>query len=57
MMFFVVRMKPVNDWHYAGKGIMLGDATKKIAWWKPERSNQYRVIWGDLRITDEEKVD
>ena len=49
---FVARMKPENDWHYAGKGVKLGTAEKPICWWKPEGSKTYRVIYGDLSIKD-----
>lgn len=49
---FVTMMTPANDWHYAGAGIKMGDATKAIAWWKPTNSNVYRVIYGDLSAKD-----
>ncbi len=49
---FVMIMKPENDWHYAGEGVKLGETETPIAWWKPEDSDNYRVIWGDMRITD-----
>ena len=51
MKFFML-MKPENDWHYAGKGIKLGSADIPIAWWKPDSSTTYRVIYGDLQIRD-----
>lgn len=50
---FTIGLKQENDWHYAGKGVVLGDAKTPIAWWKPTGLNNYRVIWGDLRITEE----
>ncbi len=49
---FVMKMKPENDWHYAGKGVEYGDSQTPIAWWKPEGSETYRVIWGDLSATN-----
>lgn len=52
-MMFVVGMKPANDWHYAGKNVELGESNTPIAWYKPDGSDVYRVIWGDLRTGDE----
>lgn len=40
-----------NDWHYEGKGAQLGDA-KPICWWKPQGSQTYRVIYGNLSAAD-----
>lgn len=51
-MIFIMGMKQANDWHYAGKGVKSGDADTPIAWWKPNGSEAYRVLWGDLRFTD-----
>jgi hypothetical protein len=50
---FVMTMKPASGWHYAGAGVTLGDADTPIAWWKPDHADDYRVVWGDLDITDE----
>ena len=52
-MMFVMGMKPENDWHYAGKDVPLGDANTPIAWYRPDGSDAYRVIWGDLSTGDE----
>jgi len=41
-----------GDWHYAGKGVKLGDADKAIFWYRPTDSQTYRVIYGDLRVED-----
>ena len=49
-MVFAMKMKPENDWHYAGKGVKLGSADIPIAWWKPDSSETYRVIYGDLQV-------
>lgn len=51
-MRFASTMKPENDFHYAGKGVQLGDAKTPIAWWKPDGAQTYRVIHGDLSIRD-----
>jgi len=40
------------DWHYAGKGVKLGDASKAIFWYRPKDSQTYRVIYGDLHVED-----
>ncbi|MHC4098955.1 MAG: hypothetical protein ACYSUY_19675 [Planctomycetota bacterium] len=51
-MQFVIMMKPENDWHYAGKGVELGDADTAICWYRPQDSETYRVIYGDLSVKD-----
>ncbi|OHB77303.1 MAG: hypothetical protein A2Z25_10640 [Planctomycetes bacterium RBG_16_55_9] len=40
------------DWHYAGSGVKLGDASKPIFWYQPQGSQTYRVIYGDLTVKD-----
>jgi outer membrane lipoprotein-sorting protein len=45
-------MPPGSDWHYAGKGVKLGQADKAIFWYRPAESETYRVIYGDLSIKD-----
>ena len=40
------------EWHYAGAGVKLGDAEKAIVWYRPEGSETYRVIYGDLSVKD-----
>jgi len=49
---FVMMMKPENDWHYAGNGVELGDADTAICWYRPQGSQTYRVIYGDLSVKD-----
>jgi len=41
-----------SDWHYAGKDVQFGDANMAIFWYRPEGSETYRVIYGDLSIKD-----
>jgi outer membrane lipoprotein-sorting protein len=41
-----------DDWHYAGAGVKLGDASKAVFWYQPKGSQTYRVIYGDLSIRD-----
>ena len=50
---FVSAMRPENDWHYVGKGVVRDSGDTPIAWWRPEGSGAYRVIWADLEVTDE----
>jgi len=40
------------DWHYAGGGVRLGDASKAVFWYQPKGSPTYRVIYGDLSVKD-----
>jgi hypothetical protein len=51
-LMFAQQRKVDGSWHYAGDGVRLGDADKPICWWKPEDSNGYRVIYGNLSIGD-----
>ena len=41
-----------DSWHYAGKGVKLGDKTAPVCWCKPKDSKTYRVVYGDLSIKD-----
>jgi hypothetical protein len=43
-----------GDWHYAGKGVTFGDATKAVFWYRRGDAKTYRVIYGDLHIEDVE---
>lgn len=49
---FVMMMRPENDWHYAGEGVEMGDAATPICWYRPQDSQTYRVIYGDLTFED-----
>jgi outer membrane lipoprotein-sorting protein len=52
-MIFFQQLDPSGaDWHYAGKGVKLGDADKAIFWYRPKGSENYRVIFGDLSAED-----
>ncbi len=37
-------------YEYAGKGVKLGDAEKAVFWYRPQDSETYRVIYGDLSV-------
>jgi hypothetical protein len=49
---FVQLLKPENDWRYVGKNVKLGDAESPVCWYRPEGSETYRVIYGDLSVKD-----
>jgi hypothetical protein len=40
------------EWHYAGKGVELGDSEAALFWYQPKDSKTYRVIYGDLSVED-----
>ena len=41
-----------TDAHYAGKGVLFGEAGKPIAWYRPKGAKKYRVIYGDLSVKE-----
>jgi outer membrane lipoprotein-sorting protein len=49
---FVQKLFSESDWHYAGKDVKLGEAEKPICWYRPEGSETYRVIYGDLSVKE-----
>ncbi|MHC4310277.1 MAG: hypothetical protein ACYSSN_10055 [Planctomycetota bacterium] len=49
---FIQLLKAENDWHYVGKGVKLGDAESEVCWYRPDSSETYRVIYGDLSVKD-----
>ena len=51
-MFFLQLLEPEGKYHYAGKGVKLGDADTAIFWYRPEGSDTYRVIYGDLSVKE-----
>ena len=51
-MFFLQLLETDGKYHYAGKGVKLGDADKAIFWYLPEGAETYRVIYGDLSVRD-----
>jgi outer membrane lipoprotein-sorting protein len=52
-MIFFQQLDPYGiDWHYAGSGVKLGDASKAIFWYQPKGSQTYRVIYGNLTVKD-----
>jgi hypothetical protein len=51
-LLFIRFFKGEGEWHYAGKGVKLGEADKAIFWYQPKGSATYRVIYGDLSVKD-----
>ena len=49
---FVQNLPADSDWHYAGKGVKFGGADTPIFWYRPEGSETYRIIFGDLSVKD-----
>ena len=49
---FFQLLKAENDWHYVGKNVKLGDSESPVCWYRPEGSETYRVIYGDLSVKD-----
>jgi len=46
-----------SDWHYAGRGIRLGQAEKPVFWYHRQDMEKYRVIFGDLRVQEVNQQD
>jgi len=51
-MMFHQMLQTLGQCHYAGQGVKLGDASKAIFWYKPQGSENWRVIYGDLSVKD-----
>jgi hypothetical protein len=51
-LMFIRFFKGEGKWHYAGKGVKLGDANTAIFWYRPAGLRRYHVIYGDLTIED-----
>ena len=49
---FVSKLPSESDLHYAGKDAKFGDPETAIFWYRPEGSETYRVIYGDLSVKD-----
>ena len=53
-MTFVVTLPKQADWHYAGRGVLLGAADTPVFWYRPEDAKSYRVIYADLSVSASE---
>ncbi|MHC4726336.1 MAG: hypothetical protein ACYS17_03840 [Planctomycetota bacterium] len=47
---FALRLPADSDFHYNGKDVKFGDAQVAVFWYRPEGSDTYRVIYGDLSV-------
>ncbi len=51
-LLFTRFFKGEGEWTYQGQGVLLGDAETPIFWYRPQDSETYRVIYGDLHVED-----
>ncbi|MEJ2246093.1 MAG: hypothetical protein P8Y80_08485, partial [Acidobacteriota bacterium] len=47
---FIRFFRGEGEWTYRGRGVQLGEAGTPIFWYRPEKSETYRVIYGDLHV-------
>ena len=47
---FMMFEQPKSEWHYQGGSVKLDDAKTAIFWYKPQGSDTYQVLYGDLRV-------
>jgi len=47
---FLTQLPAESNWRYAGEDVKFGDANTAIFWYRPEGSETYRVIYGDLSV-------
>ena len=43
---------PANgtDWHYAARGVKLGETDRPVFWYRPKDATSYHVIYADLSV-------
>ena len=51
-LMFLLKLPPDSNWRYAGENVKFGAAGTAIFWYRPEGSQTYRVIYGDLSVQD-----
>ncbi len=51
-LMFLLKLPAESNWRYAGEDVEFGDSGKAIFWYRPEGSETYRVIYGDLSVKD-----
>jgi hypothetical protein len=49
-MRFTIFFPGEGEWTYRGKGVRLGETGTPIFWYRPKKSETYRVIYGDLHV-------
>ena len=50
--FMVATRTLKGGFGYRSEGVKLGDADKILFWYRPEGATEYRVIFGDLHVSD-----
>jgi len=51
-MMFLLKLPAESNWRYAGEDVKFGESDKAVFWYRPEGSETYRVIYGDLNVND-----
>lgn len=51
-MNFARELAADSDYHYVGKGVKLDTPNRPIFWYKPTKSEKYRVVYADLSIKE-----
>jgi hypothetical protein len=54
---FTIFFPGEGKWTYRGKGVRLGETETPIFWYRPNESEAYRVIYGDLHVENVEPED
>lgn len=49
---FINQLPEGSDYQYVGEDVRLGDATRAVCWYRPQGSQTYRVVYGDLSVKD-----
>jgi len=49
---FLVHSTVENSFRYLGKGVRFGDAESIVCWYQLKGAQNYRVVYGDLRVRD-----
>ena len=49
---FALGLPPEADWHYAGRGVSLGESETPVFWYRPKETTTYRVVYGDLSVRE-----
>jgi hypothetical protein len=45
-------LRSKKDHGYRPDGVKLGDRSKIIFWYRPEKADTYRAVFGDLHVAD-----
>lgn len=50
---FAIMLGESSDAHYAGKGVKQGDASVAVFWYKPNETEDYRVLFADFSFKEQ----